>query len=314
MSRTPPISPRRWLEGFWPSARIVGLWPGVKAFAGATVLADRTSLTDTIDRLGSLEVRFARSAAEIRAAQRIRYHVFYREGSARPDVATLLLRRDVDAFDAICDHLLVLDHAGPSLTPKVVGTYRLLRQEVAARRGGFYSIGEFDLGTLIGRHPGLRFLELGRSCVLPPYRNKRTIELLWHGIGAYTSQHHPDVMIGCASLEGTDPERLALQLSFLHHFARAPEPWRVRALAERYIEMNRMPADAIDKKSALRELPPLVKAYLRLGAHIGEGAVIDQQFGTTDVLIVLRMEKVRQRYFTHFGVTGVAAPDQEAAE
>ena len=313
-SRTLPISPRRLLEGFWPSARIVGLWPGLKAFGGMTVVSQRTELTETIDRLGPLEVRFARSAAEVREAQRLRYQVFYREGGARPDVATLAVRRDVDAFDSVCDHLLVIDNAAGqrSRAPAVVGTYRLLRQEVASRYGGFYSIGEFDIDNLVRRHPGLRFMELGRSCVLAPYRNKRTIELLWHGIGAYASQHQPDVMIGCASLDGTDPDRLAVPLSFLHHYARAPEPWRARALPHRHIEMNRMPKDAIDSRAALRALPPLLKAYLRVGAHIGDGAVIDHQFGTIDVLIVLRMALVKQRYASHFGVIGT--PAQEAAE
>lgn len=313
-SRTSPISPRRLFEGFWPSARIVGLWPGLKAFGGMTVLSHRTDLAETIERLGPLEVRFARSAAEVREAQRLRYQVFYREGGARPDIATLAVRRDVDAFDSICDHLLVIDNAAADRlgVPTVVGTYRLLRQEVAAQYGGFYSIGEFDIDALIRRHPGLRFMELGRSCVLAPYRNKRTIELLWHGIGAYASQHQPDVMIGCASLDGTDPDRLALPLSFLHHYASAPESWRAGALAQRRVEMNRMPKEAIDRRAALRALPPLLKAYLRLGAHIGDGAVIDHQFGTIDVLIVLRMALVKQRYVAHFGVTGM--PAQEAAE
>ena len=110
--------------------------------------------------------------------------------------------------------------------PPVVGTYRLLPQEAAKRNGGFYTDSEFDIASLIERHRGLRFLELGRSCVLPPYRNKRTVELLWHGIWSYVRQNNFDVMIGCASLEGTDPDRLALPLSFLHHFARAPDDWR----------------------------------------------------------------------------------------
>ncbi len=182
----------------------------------------------------------------------------------------------------------------------MVGTYRLLRQEVAERHGGFYTQSEFDVGALIARHPSLRFLELGRSCVLPPYRNKRTVELLWHGISNYVSQHRLDVLIGCASLEGTNPDKLASQLSFLHHFARAPEQWRASALPSRYVEMNRMPKEAIDAKAALRELPPLVKGYLRLGAYIGDGAVVDHQFGTTDVLIVLPMQNITARYRDRF--------------
>jgi putative hemolysin len=97
----------------------------------------------------------------------------------------LLARRDKDAFDKICDHLLVIDHAAnPSISGNqpVVGTYRLLRQDVAERNSGFYTEDEFDISALIDRHASLRFLELGRSCVLPRYRNKRTVELLWHGI------------------------------------------------------------------------------------------------------------------------------------
>jgi putative hemolysin len=191
----------------------------------------------------------------------------------------------------------------------VVGTYRLLRQSLAERHGGFYTAGEFDIDGLIARHPGAKFLELGRSCVLAPYRNRRTVELLWHGIWTYVLRRRHDVMIGCASLEGTDPGRLALPLSFLHHFAAAPEPWRARALADRRVEMNRMAKEAVDPKAALRELPPLIKGYLRLGAYVGDGAVIDYQFGTTDVLIVLPIAAINARYIGHFG----ADADRHAA-
>ena len=152
--------------------------------------------------------------------------------SAAPNCAALLSRSDFDEYDAICDHLLVLDHAASAKAvsqaakPKVVGTYRLLRQDVADRHFGFYTARRIRHRAAARGHPGLRFLELGRSCVLKPYRNKRTVELLWHGIWAYVLHHRIDVMIGCASLEGTDPDKLALPLSFLHHYARAPEGWR----------------------------------------------------------------------------------------
>ena len=173
--------------------------------------------------------------------------------------------------------------------------------------GGFYSAGEFDVAALVAAHPGKRFLELGRSCVLAPYRDKRTVELLWHGIWTYVRRHRIDVMFGCASLDGTDPKRLALPLSFLHHYARAPEPWRARALPERFVEMNRMSKEAIDPKDALRALPPLIKGYLRLGAYIGDGAVIDYEFGTTDVLIVLPASAIKKRYLEHFDQSRRAA-------
>jgi putative hemolysin len=185
--------------------------------------------------------------------------------------------------------------------PKVVGTYRLLRQEVAESHGRpFYTAGEFDIEPLVAANPAARFLELGRSCVLKEYRTKRSVELLWAGIWAYVRHHRIDVMIGCASLEGTDPERLALPLSFLHHHARAPEAWRARALPERYVSMDRMPREAVNPKAALHALPPLVKGYLRLGATFGDGAVVDPQFGTTDVLVVLPVAAIDQRYIDHF--------------
>ncbi len=219
------------------------------------------------------------------------------------DTTAYFARRDIDLFDAVCDHLLVVDHGAPKVrnAAAIAGTYRLLRQDVAERTGGFYSAGEFDVGSLVARHRGLKFLELGRSCVQPPYRNKRTVELLWHGIWTYVLEHRVDVMIGCASLDGTDPDRLALPLSFLHHYARAPEPWRTMALPRRYLELNRMPKAAVAPKTALQLLPPLIKGYLRLGAFVGDGAVIDRQFGTTDVLIILPVSEIRSRYVAHFG-------------
>ena len=259
-----------------------------------------------LGRIGSLEVRLARSAAEIRQAQALRYHVFYEEMSAIADLSAAANRRDVDDFDAVCDHLLVIDHdveAKPfrRRKPQVVGTYRLLRQEVADLNNGFYTSGEFGIGALIERKPGLNFLELGRSCVLKPYRNKRTVELLWHGIWAYVLMHRLDVMIGCASLEGTDPDHLALPLSFLHHYVGAPDEWRVRALDEHYVDMNRIAKAEINSRAALHAMPALIKGYLRLGAHIGDGAVVDHQFGTTDVLIVLPVATISERYINYYG-------------
>ncbi|MBI3704097.1 MAG: GNAT family N-acetyltransferase [Rhizobiales bacterium] len=284
----------------------------LQAYGGLQAWAARAHRpTQSLGRIGALEVRLAQTAAEVRQAQKLRYRVFYQEGSAIPNPGRLFARRDIDAYDAICDHLLVLDHGAATghygNRPAVVGTYRLLRQPLAEEYGGFYTAGEFDIGELIARHANLQFLELGRSCVLAPYRNKRTVELLWHGIHAYILQNRTDVMIGCASLDGTEPKQLALPLSFLHHYARAPEIWRARALPERYVEMNRLSKETIDPKAALRVLPPLVKGYLRLGAYIGDGAVIDHEFGTTDVLIVLPVSSIKQRYLEHFDVSRRAA-------
>jgi putative hemolysin len=280
---------------FKPAPKPASFSAANRAFSSAPVFG----------RLGALEVRLAEKKQDVKRAQKLRYRVFYENGTAIADAATMLARRDKDAFDRICDHLLVIDQAAqPTLSGKqpVVGTYRLLRQEVARENHGFYTEGEFDISGIIERHPDLRFLELGRSCVLPRYRNKRTLELLWQGIWSYVRHHGVDVMIGCASLEGTDPERLALPLSFLHHYAAPPDAWRARANFSRYVDMNRMAKAAIDPKTALRQLPPLIKGYLRVGAYIGDGAVIDYQFGTTDVLIVMPVAAIKARYIEHFGL------------
>jgi putative hemolysin len=144
-------------------------------------------------------------------------------------------------------------------------------------------------------------MELGRSCVMKPYRSKRSVELLWHGLWTYVREHKVDVMIGCASFEGTDPKAHAMALSYLHHFARAPDDWRCAAHPHLFERMDLLAKDKIDLKQALKAMPPLIKGYLRLGAFVGDGAVIDRQFGTTDVLIVLPVEKIDPRYFEHFG-------------
>lgn len=262
-------------------------------------------LDPVLCRRGSLEVRLAKGAKEIRHAQRLRFKVFYNEMSAVAGAQALIRRRDIDAYDAICDHLIVIDHdlsRRPfGRTEKVVGTYRLLRQDRADRHFGFYSAREYDLQPLISAHPSLRFLELGRSCVLPAYRDKRTVELLWRGIWKYVQHHRMDVMIGCASLEGTDPAKLALPLSFLHHYAGAVEPWHAQAIGNRHVSLDILPKDRIDSKLALRALPPLIKGYLRLGAMIGDGAVIDRQFNTTDVFVMLPVSAISRRYIDHFG-------------
>jgi L-ornithine Nalpha-acyltransferase len=255
--------------------------------------------------LGHLEVSLARDERDIKRLQKLRYEIFYGHGRAVGNLATRLTRRDKDYFDEICDHLMVVDRSRWQWTagrPSVIGTYRLLRQDVAEKHGDFYSAREFDISGLLQRHAGLRFLELGRSCVLPAYRSRRAIELLWHGVWSYVREHRIDVMIGCASFEGTDIGQLRRPLSLLHHFARAPEPWRAAARSLRQVEMNMMPRSEIDMRRAWRELPPLIKGYLRVGAFVCDGAVIDPQFGTTDVLIVLPVAAINSRYASYFGM------------
>ncbi|CDN52392.1 Ornithine-acyl[acyl carrier protein] N-acyltransferase [Neorhizobium galegae bv. officinalis bv. officinalis str. HAMBI 1141] len=257
---------------------------------------------DVFGRIGTLETRLARSEREIDAAQAVRYRVFVEEMHATLSPDAMRRRRDVDAFDAICDHLLVVDNAiEGDIEDQIVGTYRLLRQEVALANNGFYSASEFDIEPLLARHPDKQFMELGRSCVLPDYRTKRTVELLWQGNWAYSLKHGMNAMFGCASFPGVSPEEHAMALSFLHHTVSTKGDWAVSARPELYRPMDLMPMEDVNTRKALSLLPPLIKGYLRLGAMVGDGAVIDHAFNTTDVLIVLPIASISDRYISHFG-------------
>jgi putative hemolysin len=250
---------------------------------------------------GQQVLRLAETAADIAAAQRLRYRVFYDELGAHPTPALAASRMDVDAFDDVCEHLLVEDMSLPP-GERVIGTYRFMRREHAAIAGGFYTAGEFDIGPLV-RRPGA-IMELGRSCVAKGYRDRNTMQLLWRGIADYVMAYRIEVMFGCGSLSGTDPDRHALALSYLYYNHLAPEELRVRALPERYVEMRRVDPETIDARRALAALPPLLKGYLRVGAFIGEGAVIDAQFNTIDICVIVKTDLITGRYTRHYDLAG----------
>ncbi len=190
----------------------------------STLDLDRSSFPELHG--GSLSVRIAETDAEREAAQALRYRVFYEEMGAHPDAQTLRLKRDIDEFDAVADHLLVIDNAIASDERGVVGTYRLVQSDAAERIGRFYSSSEYDI-TPLQDFPG-RLLEVGRSCVDKNYRGRAAMQLLWRGIASYIFLHRIDLLFGCASLPGTDPDRIADELTYLYHNHLAPPALRVR--------------------------------------------------------------------------------------
>lgn len=266
-------------------------------------LEGRLAQWPVVATAGALEVRLAETESEVEAAQRLRYRVFYEEMSAVPSPAMRAQRRDFDQFDGFCDHILVIDRSEHDKDgqPAVVGTYRMMRNAAAARAGGFYTSGEYDIGPILAERSGANLVELGRSCILKAYRSRAsTMQLLWRGVMVYNLRFSVDLMFGCASLQGTDPNALALPLSYLHHYHRMPEGIQIRARPELFVDMNLMPKHAIDPKAALHALPPMIKGYLRAGASIGNGAVIDRQFDTTDVFIYFPLAKMDARYLNRF--------------
>ncbi|WP_041793664.1 GNAT family N-acetyltransferase [Pararhodospirillum photometricum] len=252
-------------------------------------------------RAGSLEVTLAQTEEDVQAALSLRYRVFYEEMGARPTPEMAARKQDFDAYDEIADHLLVIDHAQGTGPERVVGCYRLMRREHAAYIGRFYSADEYDLTPILAMDGNV--MELGRSCVDASHRNRSSMQMLWRGIAAYAHRHEIDLMFGCASLHGTDPAVLAAQLSYLYHYHLASLSLRPRAVPERYCPMNLIAAEALDARRTMSLLPPLIKGYLRLGGFFGDGAVIDHQFNTTDVCVIVKTDLITDKYNKHYDRT-----------
>ncbi len=217
-------------------------------------------------RSGSVEVRLATSAEDIDASQALRYHVFYEEMGAKPTPEMEARKRDFDDYDEHCDHLLVIDHMRKSGN-KVVGTYRLIRREAAVKCGGFYSRGEYDISRIL-EYPG-EILELGRSCIDAEYRTGTIMQILWRGLSAYIFRYNVALMFGCASLPGSNPAEHAVPLSYLYYHHLAPPALRTRAVENRYVDMR-------------------------------DGAVIDRQWNSTDVFIIVKTDLITSRYLRHY--------------
>jgi len=269
-----------------------------------------SDLNDSRLKSGSLEVRLASSPEDIDAAQALRYRVFYDEMGATPSPEMAARKRDFDQYDEHCDHLLVIDHIRKS-GEQVVGTYRLIRREAAQKCGNFYSSSEYDISRLL-EYPG-EILELGRSCIDAEYRTGATMQILWRGLSAYIYRYDVALMFGCASLPGANPQEHALPLSYLYYHHLAPPALCTKALPERYVDMRLLPREAfdpnvafntmkLDPRSGSNSLPPLIKGYIRVGGFVGDGAVIDHQFNTTDVFIIVKTDLITSRYTRHYDI------------
>lgn len=236
-------------------------------------------------------VRLARSGADLRAAQRLRYIVFVEELGAGGELVDHVNRLEQDRFDPFFDHLLLVDQARAA-PDHVVGVYRLLRQDQARRAGQFYSEDEYDLGVL--KASGRPLLELGRSCLHPDYRGGMGMYHLWHALAAYVEAHGIEILFGVASFHGTDTTALAAPLSMLHHRHLAPPDLRVTARAPGAVAMDRIAPEALDRRAAMLAVPALIKAYLRLGGFVGQDAYLDRAFNTTDVCLILDVARMNE--------------------
>lgn len=271
-------------------------------------LGPKARLGPSLVRSGALEARLATTKKEVSRAQQLRYRVFFEEGGAIPGPVQRLTRRDVCPFDSVSDHLIVVDWIlrGKDGSPECVGVYRMLRQDIAQRSFGFYSSIEFDVESLIARHPRTQFLEVGRACIAETHRGGRVLELLWRALWAYARHHNIGAMFGCASLPRAAPGAHTAAIRCLA--ARGGDPtWRAAPRMQRAVTLPEdNSAPAFDASRLIRGLPALVKGYLRLGATFSPAPAIDPLFDTIDLFVVLPLFAVEPRYLHHFDVEAVA--------
>lgn len=242
-----------------------------------------------------LDIRIAKNEQDLLAAQRLRYRVFVEELGGDGPLVDHANRLERDEFDPIVDHLCLVDaRRSAADLEHIVGVYRLLPGTRAKEFGRFYCDSEYDLTAL--RDSGRSLLELGRSCVDPTYRGGSGMFLLWNALADYVLDLEIEILFGVASFHGTDTQALAQSLGWLHHHCLAPEAIRPVALPDGFHRMDMIPENALDRREAMALMPALIKAYLRLGGLVGEGAYLDRAFNTTDVFLLMDTAKMSEKH------------------
>lgn len=230
-------------------------------------------------------VELARTPEDVLEAQRLRYRVFGEEMGARLNPRTPGV--DCDLYDPFCEHLIVRDESAD----RIVGTYRILTPEAAQRVGNYYSDNEFDLTRL--QHLRGKMVEVGRSCIDPDYRNGAIISLLWGKLAEYMLSNGYEYLIGCASIGMADGGHNAANLfvQLIDDYIAPPE---YRVFPRHPLPFERLVT------GIKAEIPPLIKGYLRAGAHVCGEPAWDPDFNTADVFMLLPMSRISQRYAKHF--------------
>jgi putative hemolysin len=241
-------------------------------------------------------IKIAEKKSELKKAQALRYSVFYKEKKAIPTISKKILRLDYDKVDKFADHLIVIDKNRKGIKNKIVGTYRLLRGDVAAHCGGFYTSSEFDLSKILNSYKNNQILELGRSCVHQDYRNGTIMHILWKAIAEYVKSYDIKILLGCASFHGTDVMKYTNELSYLRKNFSLPDELSVKSLDTKiypvYTEIN-------SKTNDLRtfvKLPPLIKGYLRIGGKVSHDCFVDHKFNTIDLCVIVTTDNIDEKY------------------
>ena len=259
-----------------------------KSFKHKSVLLPYPQKSDTKFSVDRFDVKLIKSDNPLLLnAQKLRFNTFFNNKSNKSGYQI-----DIDKYDKYCDHLVVIDN---SISPSyVVGTYRLLINSGSNSNVGLYTETEFDLHKL--KKLKVKILEAGRSCVHEDYRDGKIIRLLWRALSSYILQKNVDFIVGCASFEGCNIVSYLEELSFLHHNYLAPKKYLAKSLKNKTTNIKYLKKSDIDNLKIFKSLPPLIKAYLRVGSWIGKGVVIDKEFKTTDVCIILKVDRINTKY------------------
>ncbi|HNY25592.1 MAG TPA: GNAT family N-acyltransferase [Alphaproteobacteria bacterium] len=247
------------------------------------------------------EVRLTRTSAERKQVRQLRYEVFVEEEGASATEEQKQLREEYDSYDRFADYMGVF-HGD-----KLVGTYRIIDRDAAEKMGGFYTETEFNLSKI--KKASGNIAEMSRACVTKEYReNGLVMRMLWLGLGEYIAKHKITVIFGVASWVGKSPVESAHAISYLYYNNLSPMKLRATVLTDKFAEginpklarMNILPEVFVDEATAKKEMTPLIKGYLRLGASFGKGVFIDGPFNTYDVFVTLQTKKIAAAYQKHF--------------
>jgi L-ornithine Nalpha-acyltransferase len=250
--------------------------------------------------LGDFIIKLADKKSELMNAQALRYSIFYKEKKAKSTFQKKIMRLDYDNIDTFADHLIVIDKKRKGIKNKVVGTYRLIRGDIASRFGGFYTSSEFDLTNVLNSYNHKQILELGRSCIHKDYRNGTTMSLLWKAIAEYIKLYDIKVSLGCVSFQGTNVEKLSKELSYLRSNFPLPDEMSVQSLVNsNYPVYNKNIIDESDLRTFVK-LPPLIKGYLRVGGRVSDSFFIDYDFNTIDLCVIVQTDNIDEKYKNKF--------------
>lgn len=240
-------------------------------------------------------IKLVETKSELKHAQALRYSIFYKEKKARPSFSKKIIRLDYDKIDKFADHLIVIDK-NKKTKNKIVGTYRLIRGDVARLFGGFYTSYEFNLVNITNAFRDKQILELGRSCVHQDYRNGSVMNLLWKAIAEYVKLYDIRVLLGCASFSGTDPTKYSDELSFLKQNFSLPKYLSVESFNYNNYSVYKLKNNNFNQLRTFAKLPPLIKGYIRIGGKVSDNFYVDHKFNTIDLCVIVKIADIEKKY------------------